>query len=490
MTLLGGWWRYQRGDLTLRQFRVLLALHELQARRCTLKDPKRRPKYGPEELRGLVGGTGGALLRRDVARLGELGLAEVTARSISFPNTHGLGNEEQAEFEAFLALTENHRRTIPLPRRVLRYLAGCSKKVLLGTALGHLLRCVYLRGQTVASRGRCKASWTAEVFGLDVRSVKRARRTLLEVGLLERAVPDPTPREQVFENRWGRAFFWNLNWAGPSNPVSTVAEVASPTGQGGGGELPAAQVGTELLDEVPGAEVHDTQMPPLSGLSTAQLPPPESDQEPLQEYKNQKPAQGRPSGGETRGRKDPRRSAPRIVDIQRIDLEQGSRLLELFGDAVRRQLVIDSEAGKLNFFALAEHALRYGDEPPRLFRSLLEKRRWSFITLDDEDAARRKLHEVLFPDDEDVGEAQPRTPRSGQVSTSPPHPDLAPPPEAPDRETMRQLIAASLASVAPGNRKPVTETAALTSHQARGERRVCSPDEARAKAVLEVLRGA
>src|SRR5919108_295878 len=70
------------------------------------------------------------------------------------------------------------------PRRTLRFLARCRRRVLIATMLGHLLRCLYFRqGQCVGS-GFCAASWIATVFGVSLRNVKLARQHLAACGWL------------------------------------------------------------------------------------------------------------------------------------------------------------------------------------------------------------------------------------------------------------------------------------------------------------------
>jgi hypothetical protein len=66
-------------------------------------------------------------------------------------------------------------RRIPVPRRLVRFLAkGCSR-VALATMLGHLFRCLYYRQGHYRAEGLSKASWIAEVFGVSLRAVKTAR---------------------------------------------------------------------------------------------------------------------------------------------------------------------------------------------------------------------------------------------------------------------------------------------------------------------------
>ena len=271
---------------------------------------------------------------------------------------------------------QNKRRLVPVPRRALRWLAGSGTRVLTSTAIGHALRLLYYRNGKVEGRGRCKASWVAELFGVDERGVRRARKKLLELGLLERAEAD-SPAEQVFENRWGRAFRWNLAWSRDSEP----------------------------------SEADASRLPPPEAFSTSCLPPPESDRKPLRESKNQKPGSGTP-GASSEQRKEP----PKLYDVQLEDLKDTKRLLELFEQAKRKKLVGESEGARLNFVGAAEHALSYGQRPEALFSHLLRRGLWSFITHDDEDAASRRIKEAVFGSGAACAKAK-REPVSG-VETS------------------------------------------------------------------------
>jgi hypothetical protein len=84
--------------------------------------------------------------------------------------------------------------------------------------------------------------------------------------------------------------------------------------------------------------------------------------------------------------------APRLADITIEDLKDTARLLDLLGQAIDRKLISSSEADRLKFVALAEHALAIGKaNPPGLFARLLRGGCWGYITQEDEDRARARL---------------------------------------------------------------------------------------------------
>ena len=153
-----------------------------------------------------------------------------------------------------LARIQNHRRKVPVPRQVVRFIAAPSKRCVIATILGHLIRCLYYRAGECISGGFCKASWVAEVFQIDVRNVKAARKFLAEtLGFLE-CIQTP----QSLLNRFGSKVFINLSWNGSAVDKSTHEPSELPP--------PTAQI--------------DTGLPPL-----------EEHIKPFQEQKHQKPAE-------------------------------------------------------------------------------------------------------------------------------------------------------------------------------------------------------
>ncbi len=80
-------------------------------------------------------------------------------------------------------------------------------------------------------------------------------------------------------------------------------------------------------------------------------------------------------------------------DVQGHDLRETGRLLQLYEQAVGLGLASDSEAGRLEFVAMAERARRRGRRPGALFLWLLRERKTEFVTHSDEEEAARRLRE-------------------------------------------------------------------------------------------------
>ncbi len=256
-----------------------------------------------------------------------------------------------------LAGVTNNSRKIPVPRRLLRYLARTKRRSTIATCLGHLFRCLYYRRGCCVSGGTCKPSWISEIFEVDVRTIKSARKKLIEDGWL---VPRATSQNRL--NRWGMPTLVNLTW--------------SPRRAG-----------------------HSCGSPPPREFSTTKTPPLYQDQElsSRDRSKNQKPAQRRPVGICKQTKTESRPSLRRLLPS---DLRETQRLSLLYAEAVERQLISRTECDRLRFFGAAEHACAVGtSNPAGLFVYLVRNQRWNYITQRQEDAARQKLRVLDFADD-------------------------------------------------------------------------------------------
>lgn len=316
-------------------------------RRCGI-EKGRLPKYGIAEIQALVGGTP-RRIGRSLTVLGRLGLVSWSESAVDFSEAMEFAPEK--DLSEVLDLVPNHGRLVPVPRRIIRFIAGGQRKVVIATILGHLLRCLYYKGGLCLPEGTCKASWVADVFGVDVRNVKSARKELLAIGWLL-----PIATKQVHLNRFGARFRVNLEW--PSrNDISPLPKRSLP--------------------------------PPKT---TTGSPPP---------YKNKKLS--------TRSEKpETRRSGPagvfqkpgaekaKLRNVRMEDLDSAPKLCELFTQAVEEGLVRRSDMDRLNFFAAAEHARAVGTRNPcGLFVAIVRRGLWRYITLSDEDAARRKMRDLV-----------------------------------------------------------------------------------------------
>lgn len=340
MALMRAWWAYRGKIIRLQDLRVWFACFEVVARRCDVA-PDRFPRYTREEIHRLVGGRDAANVQTAIRRLSNAGLLDWSERSIRVP-PHGWDVERDSDpkWQRMVELVVNHRRKVPVPRRTLRFLASMSRPVSIATVLGHLLRCLYYRNGLCVPDGRCKASWVAETFGVDVRNVKAAR---LYLGEIEWLVVENS--SQTALNRWGAAVRVNLAW----NDKRGRGENGSP--------------------------------PPL-GRKAVGSPLPRRNRKLSSRMKDQKPQTD--PGACMQARK------PILRDVCIEDLKIPARLEVLFEEARRRGLTRDGEAARLCFHSAAAHALRVGRRnPPGLFVSIVRRGLWSFISAVDEEVARK-----------------------------------------------------------------------------------------------------
>jgi hypothetical protein len=351
------WWCYQKRLIQLKDLRVWFAAQELVARRCQMKD-RQRPRYGMEELRRLVAGRGGE--KDSLRRLQQIGLLTWDASHIAFALTPAdLQVSDLSSLHEMLARIQNNRRKVPVPRQVVRFIfiAAPSKRCAIATILGHLIRCLYYRAGECRSGGFCGASWVAEVFHIDVRNVKAARKFLAgTLGLLEcKEMP------QSILNRFGSKVFINLSWDG-----SAVGK----------------------------SDNEPSELPPPQAQIDTGLPPLEEHTKPFQDLKHQKPSEDEKPTGVL---ETPKTEKPALKHIVPEDLLDTTRLLALFQEAQTKGIMGGSESKRLIFVATAERArLTAITNAPGLFAELVRRRLWHFITQDDEDRAQKRLREHFY----------------------------------------------------------------------------------------------
>jgi hypothetical protein len=371
------WWAKAQGWIRFADLRVYLAAHEVLAKRCGLKAGV-PPRFDLVELCRL---TGLSLdrVRASLKRLAAAGLMSWSQSALSFAESPDALNADLSGFLEFLDRIPNHNRRVPVPRRILRLMAG-ARPAMIATILGHLFRCLYYRDGRCHSYGRCKASWIADTFGVALRRVKEARADLIEQGWLL-----PIESDQWQLNRWGAAFTINLAW-------DRTDSVTAPAVSGPPPEPVAAPVPTPEL------------APPPAGFSPELAPPRE--QETLlpveEELRNQEPASGGPAGfsKSQSGPEEHPESAPAPPTLQNVvpaDLKDTGRLFELHEQAQAAGLIGSSESDRLKFVAAAEHARAVGSvNPPGLFVRIIRSKLYPFITQDDEDAANARIKRHLY----------------------------------------------------------------------------------------------
>ena len=366
-----GWWALREGLIQLRDLRAWFACHEALERRCTL-ERGRKPSFTVGEIQRITGGGGGERhTAASIRRLVEVGLLTWSPTKLTIATSpEQLQVVELEGYWDFLGSIPNRRRKVPVPRQLIRLMAGGARRGVIATLLGHMLRGLFYRTGQCSPNGAVTASWIAETFAVGEATVKHARAHLVRLGILE---PLETP--QLVMNRIGRWFRFNLDW-----------------------ERPAAL--TEGSRAVDNSEAPRTESTPPRAASDTASTPPEINRNLLTGAKNQNPGSARPTGSFSS--KEGKVQKPNIRNVLREDLDDTARLLELFDQATRAKLVDGGQHDRLRFVGAAEHARTIGSvNPPGLFSWLVRNRKWGYITDGDEDAANRRLKRHLYGDTND-----------------------------------------------------------------------------------------
>jgi len=407
------WWAHQAGHITKRQLRIWFAAHEMAERRryTNPANGPERPLYTLDEIKALVGGRGSksadAELSADVHRLGLLGLVRIQEHAIEFAvSIDQLSVDDTDGFWSMFNLLPHPRRSVPVPRRVLRALAAGFTRGMTAVVLATLIRSLFWHKNpmgggkrrsggaetgegTYRIDGRTKREWISEVFGVSARTVTDARARLIELGWL---VPLETP--QWLLNRYGTHDAINTEW-----DPRDLSACESSGGVEDGGEPSCAPESLQGESASPSAEFPGESASPDLNKSL-----------PLTgNLKTRKPAQPSHDGrsgsagaslcSAVGGRKKKkggkpgrvRDGEPNIRDVQAGDLRDIDRLLELHRQAVVIGLASDSESGRLDFLALAERARARGKRAGALFFWLLREKKTVFITNADEERAAGRL---------------------------------------------------------------------------------------------------
>jgi hypothetical protein len=410
------WWAYRTRLIQLRDLRVWFATQEMVARRCQL-DPGQVPEFTLHELQVLVGGAGGEHLRASLRRLAAAGLLTWSTTQLTFATspTDVRGRHDLSAFHMMVAAIPNPARRVPVPRQAVRLIAGGCRPSVIATILGHLIRCLYYREHRCLSGGWCKASWIAEVFRVDLRNIKAARKHLVTMGWLQmRPIP------QALCNRWGSYTLINLSWTRAAMATAAQDSAQSPL----------------------------SASPPPPTLYAPISPPPSKEHlEPFQDTQHQEPApqadltrpslplhhtalpSSRAASGVEEQPKDkqPTLRAPILEHIVPEDLQETARLLILFEQAQTHGLIGKSDSERLTFLGLAEHAKVVGSANPcGLFAALVRRQCWHFVTDSDEDVAQQRLKTHLYG-------------AASQTRGAPPPHDLAPADLSKDATIVRYL---------------------------------------------------
>jgi hypothetical protein len=204
------WWGFRQGQLSLEALRAWFGTLELVERRCRVA-PGTPVHYTCAELQHLLQAPRRAPVARAVARLEEVGLLTWTPEAVQvLPHPEVLQACDPAGYAAMRAALPRGLRWVPVPRRLLVWLAQAGQPGLIATACGVLLRCMRYKARQCVAGGRVAAPWIAAVFGVAERTVQRAFTTLEACGWLARLAGQPAR-----ERPHGRYTVINFRWQRP-----------------------------------------------------------------------------------------------------------------------------------------------------------------------------------------------------------------------------------------------------------------------------------
>jgi hypothetical protein len=321
------WKAYSSGDLRLADIRVWLAVVEILEQRRLAKSRK-RPLFRREELATLIGCASLRSVRSSVRRLERACLLTWNERNLRLHRGDVL---------------RTGRPFVPMPRRLLKWLANSGSKTDIATAIATCDSCLFFwsKEKRVESGGYSKSGEVSARYGISERSVKRSRTKLKKIGWLAAVTDGRTG------GRTGARFTADVTW-------------------------------------------QRSDLSPQRNRNYTVLSPPKEDQITPFGSKYQEPPAA------DRGAK--LRSAPDLRRVIVNDLKSPARVNRLYEQCVRARLIKPSEAGRLKVFAAAERALRCGTtNPAGLFVAVIRKRLWHHISQRDEDRGRDAMRRCRIP---------------------------------------------------------------------------------------------
>lgn len=360
--------------LSLCEARVFIASIEMRA----IRDGAEAKKGKAKKSRGVIP----TYQNKEIKTLSRLSLRKISEVKKKLLDHFELYSENKGE--------------LPIPRRLIRFLAQCDKRSTFLTLLSYIERGITLRNRSIKNAGSIKATLIAEKTGLSLRSVRLARKELLELGII---TPDTTKYQRKL-NRDGAYFTINLNWSLEKTDKQIHREV-----RGGAIKSPTAEksVLSACIDGsiqgVDNLKISVPQIAPLPTKNCSQIAPPYRDSKTSKESRNQK-TQSKASNTSGvfskhwgQGRK------PNLFDVQLEDLKSFDRTEALYEQAIKAKLIQNSESNFLNWVGAAVRARTCeARDPVKVFVGIVRKGLWINITQAEEDRARAAINKYKYRD--------------------------------------------------------------------------------------------
>jgi hypothetical protein len=339
--LLGALAAFDTGEITFRALRIYLGSFEMlaireAAHRSRVRRRSDRPQFRRSELGTYLALAPEASIARDLSLLKRAGLLTFSENALLVADDppHGVHLHP-------LLGGRGANRLVPVPRRMLRFLAACSKPALVKTIIAYLLRGLSLDASgAVQGKGTAKISWICALTGISERAARSARAELIQMGWITK----DTGSVQRKLNRDGAYFVIDTAWQHAAKRFA-----------------------------------------PLAVRSRVRFAPLPERLETLPEQKNQKLAVANETGFCRKA------SSPNLRNVRPEDIRKPSRLRELFDQATSAGWFARTEANLLNFAAAAVRANRVSGNAVRVFLGITRKRLWHHLSISDEERARTVL---------------------------------------------------------------------------------------------------
>lgn len=395
--LLSGIAALNRREISFRAFRVYFGCLELQSVREAARrsSPQRAKKsfarYREEELERLIGFKS---VGKELRRLRRAGLVRFTENAIEIASSSGPANELLPRLGS-----RGGKRFVPIPRRVLRFLAKCSRPALAKSIVAYCLRGLSLeRSGIVRGVGTAKISWISTLCQISERAARAARAELIAIGWITK----DTGSVQRKLNRDGAYFTIDTSWRRASREIAPLREKSE-----------AVFAPPPRRPETP-SDLKNQKLAKCdpSGFRGTKFPEGEGRQVAISGSGSQnRPAvQGKMRRGESsiRNSAGTRPAPPRLSNVVPEDLRDSSRLQSLLSQAIRCGRISSGENQRLQFFAAAEHSRSVGSRNPcGLFSAIVGRGLWHVIAHQDEERARERLRNLRENRESGRGEKQP-----------------------------------------------------------------------------------
>ncbi|MEM6251292.1 MAG: hypothetical protein AAF821_00075 [Cyanobacteria bacterium P01_D01_bin.156] len=344
--------------ISYKAFRIFFAAVSMLATRQAvqrIKDSTTPVEFSLDEIESLIDTTSKRSIKGELTQLRAANLLQFSASEVKVNVELVEGAEER--IDQITGEGRSGRRLVPVPRRVLRYLARCSKPAVAKAIIAYLIRGLSRkRDGGIHACGSVKSGWVAKIAGISLRAAKAARRNLIDLGWLSEDIGS----FQRKLNRTGAYFEIDINWQL--------------------GEIGAQSKDRKAIQSV--EECSNSALP--TSPKCAAFAPPNKDEKTLSDHKNQKTHSGSSKK---------RLGEPQLNNIQPHDIKSMPRLLALCHQATAQGWLEASEANMLFFIAAAVHVKQTAcKDPVRVFVSIIRNNLRSHITQAQEDHARRKFH--------------------------------------------------------------------------------------------------